>query len=365
VGESKAREWLRQLVAAGPDAAVGAEPAAPDLLAEARRQRLDGVLLAALERARPPWAEGLLPALQAHRRDRVVRSLQQVALGARAASVLERAGIRALPLKGVVLAETVYEIESQRPMADVDILALERWPEAARALLGSGFSEAARADHARVLVEERSGLVLELHRSVTSAPGLFPLDPEGVWSRRRAGRGQLAALPSVEDLLLQLALHAAFQHGFVLTLVQWLDFRRVLEREPVGTEPLVALAVSAQAATALAAALLAAEAVVAAPLPPRLRASLEATLPAGLRRWLAPRLRDPLSLVEPSRADVGRARWELLAGRRGELLWRTLVLPETAKGDTRLVPRLAQAATRLVRLGRGALPSLTGLRRGD
>ena len=61
--------------------------------------------------------------------------------------------------------------------------------------------------------------------------------------------------------------------------------------------------------------------------------------------------------VEPAPAALGRARWELLAGRRGELLWRTLVLPETAQGDTRPLPRLVQAAGRLVRLGRGVLPS--------
>ena len=37
-------------------------------------------------------------------------------------------------------------------------------------------------------------------------------------------------LPSAEDLLVQLAAHAAFQHGLWLHLVQYLDFSRLLSR---------------------------------------------------------------------------------------------------------------------------------------
>ena len=50
--------------------------------------------------------------------------------------------------------------------------------------------------------------------------------------------------------------------GLVLSLVQWLDFRRLLEREPVDVSRLLALAASARAEVPLGAALLAAEAVV-------------------------------------------------------------------------------------------------------
>src|SRR5207342_3313102 len=97
----------------------------------------------------------------------------------------------------------------------------------------AGFAEVARGDHAWAFRDPSGHGIVELHRSVTSAPGLFPLDAFGLWQRRRAGRGQLRAWPSAEDLLLQLALHAAFQHGLVLSLVQWLDFRLLLEREPL------------------------------------------------------------------------------------------------------------------------------------
>jgi len=150
----------------------------------------------------------------------------------------------------------------------------------------------------------------------------------------------------------QLALHAAFQHGLALSLVQWLDFRRLLEREPIDASRLRAVAAASRAEVPLGAALLAAEAVVKAPVPSPLRPPL----PASLRRWLEPRLVEPLAFVGPSEAPLGRVRWELLAGRRVELLWRTLVLPETPDGDERLPARLAFAVGRGLRLARRLPP---------
>ena len=303
-----------------------------------------------IERDRPAWAAPIEAPLADRRRADLVRTLGQVGLAARALALLEARGLRGLPLKGTALAETVYDVESDRPMSDVDVLALERWPEAVVALREAGFAEVARGDHAWAFRDPGGSGIVELHRSVVSAPGLFPLDAEGLWARSRPGRGQLPRLPSAEDLLLQLALHAAFQHGLVLALVQWLDFRRVLEREPIDVSRLLALAASARAEAPLGAALLAAEAVVKAPLPSPLRPSL----PAGLRRWLEPRLAEPLTLVAPSAPALSRARWELLAGRRAELLWRTLVLPETPEGDERLSARVAFAFGRGLRLARRA-----------
>ncbi len=368
MSESKARRWLLELARSGLPPAAPEPELLPALPAVARQQGLSGLLLTALERERPHWAQPLLGPLARERRERLARALGQIAVAARALSLLARAGIRALPLKGAALAETVYDLESDRPMGDVDLLALERWEEAAGALRSAGFEEVALADHARVLREPGTEVIVELHRSPTSAPGLFPLDAEALWARRRRGVRQLAVLPSVEDLLLQLALHAAFQHGFVLSLVQWLDFRRLLEREALDVGRLREAAAAARAEVPLLAALLAAQAIVAAPVPPALATGAIERLPRGLRHWLAPRLHEPLTFVTPSQAALGRARWALLAGRRAELLRRTLVLPETARGDRRLLPRLAQAAGRLARLGRGALPrpaSLTRLRPRD
>jgi putative nucleotidyltransferase-like protein len=352
MAESKARRLLRDLAATGALASLPDGLGAPDLAQAARDQGVAGLLLDAIERERPAWAAPISTSLADRRRADLVRTLGQIGLAARALGLLEARGVRGLPLKGAALAETVYDVESDRPMSDVDVLVLERWPEATLALRDAGFVEVARGDHAWAFRDPVGAGILELHRSVVSAPGLFPIDIEGLWARSRRGRGQLERLPSAEDLLVQLALHAAFQHGLTLSLVQWLDFRRLLEREPVDASRLRAVAAAARAEVPLGAALLAAEAVVKAPVP----APLRPPLPASLLRWLEPRLGDPLALVGPSEPPLGRVRWELLPGRRVELLWRTLVLPETPEGDERLPARLVFALGRGLRLARRLPP---------
>jgi hypothetical protein len=233
-------------------------------------------------------------------------------------------------------------------MSDVDLLALERFAEGVGALVLAGFSEVARGDHAWAFRDPDGHGILELHRSVVSAPGLYPLDREGLWARRREGRGQLKVLPSPEDLLLQLALHAAFQHGLVLSLAQWLDFRLVLEREPIDAPHLLDLATAARARAPLAAALVVAHAVTGARVP----AELVEGLPRGMARRLEPLLQQPLGFVAPVEALLARVRFELAAGRRLELVWRTLVLPETPEGDDRLAARVRFAFGRALRLAR-------------
>ncbi len=355
MAESKAASLLRGLVVGGvsektPPTATAPEAAA-ELLFEARRQGAVSLLLAALERGELPWASSLRETLAADRRRMLARSLAQCELGARAAAILAERGLRALPLKGAVIAETVCDVESDRPMSDTDLLVLDRWVDAVAALRAAGFGELARADHAWAFRDPASTLVLELHRSVTSAPGLFPLDREGLWARRRLGRRQQPCLPSAEDLLLQLALHASFQHGLLLSLVQWLDFRRLLLRETIDVAKLEELAAAARAAVPLQAALLVARAVVGVEPPPALTVTAD-RLPRALRAWLAPRLAAPLGFLAPGPSPLGRLRWWLLAGRRVELLRRTLLLPETTDGDTRLSARLALALRRAVRLAR-------------
>jgi hypothetical protein len=352
MAESKARGLLRDLAATGTLAALPDGLTAPEVAQAARDQGVASLLLDAIERERPAWAAPLVASLADRRRADLVRTLAQIGLAARTLALLGSRGVRGLPLKGAALAETVYDVESDRPMSDVDVLALERWPEATAALREAGFVEVARGDHAWAFRDPDGAGIVELHRSVVSAPGLFPMDARGLWARSRRGRGQLARCPSAEDLLVQLALHAAFQHGLTLSLVQWLDFRRVLEREPIDASRLRAVAAAARAEAPLGAALLAAGAVVKAPVP----APLRPPVPPSLLRWLEPRLAEPLAFVGPSEPALARLRWELLPGRRAELLWRTLVLPETPDGDERLPARLAFALARGLRLARRLPP---------
>jgi len=359
MAESKhALEVVREITASGRTAPLPPGVPAADVLEAAANQGVAGLLLAAIERDHPSWAEPLVPRLAEGRRGTLVRTLGQIDLGRQVLSLLDEHGIRALPLKGVVLAETLYDVESDRPMSDVDVLALERWSDGVAALLEDGFVVIDRGDHAWAFRDPRRGEIVELHRSVTSCPGLFPLDADAVWARRRSGRGQLPRLPSPEDLLVQLALHGAFQHALVLSLVQWLDFRRILEREVIDPVRLRDAVSESRAGEPLRVALAVAERVVGAAIPAALAEVLleEGADPRRAPRWIEPRLATPLAFVAPTEPDHVRVRWELVSGpvRRAELVWRTLFLPEDehapASGS-----RLGKALRRAVRLAGVAL----------
>jgi len=156
-------------------------------------------------------------------------------------------------------------------------------------------------------------------------------------------------VPSNEDLLVQLSLHAAFQHGLVLRLVQFLDFRRLIEREPPDPARLAQVAVGAPAQGAVALALEAAHALVGAPLGPALRELVTPWLPRGLRGYVASRLRiDPSVLLAPAQSPIARVRWGLAAG------YRTVLIRETLKPS---LPSFSRAA------GLGGLGRAFGLAR--
>jgi hypothetical protein len=135
---------------------------------------------------------------QAHRAA-AFRGEQQLDLLRRARSLLAAAGVRSLPMKGAALAGCAYDSPAERPMDDVDLLALERFPDALAALQRAGFEQLEQADHAVALRDPRSGFVLELHCGLASCPELFPFDPEDLWSHRQGDVG--AERPSAEDLL--------------------------------------------------------------------------------------------------------------------------------------------------------------------
>jgi hypothetical protein len=305
-----------------------AEEDVPALVSGALEQGLAGVLHGALTASDEAAPASLRSSLAKSRRSLLVRGVRQMELASRVQSVLAAQGIQALPLKGAALGEDLYEGEGDRPMADVDVLAAERWRDARDLLERQGFEVLARAGHAWAFADPVSGGVLELHHSVTSCPGLFPVDGPGLVARSREGSGQVRRLPSPEDLLVHLCLHASFQHGFVLSLVQWLDFRRLLEKHRPDFGNVVAIAGRAEAKAALATSLLAAEAVVGAPLPRERREWCEETVPSGLRSWLALRRREPLLFVGPREPELARVRWGLVPGRRTLLLSQTL-LPRT------------------------------------
>jgi hypothetical protein len=271
------------------------------------------------------WTPELQETLRHDARCLLVDGVRKLDLAARVVRLLEGRGIRALPMKGAALAERFHTSVAERPMADVDVLVLDSFVDASRILLEAGFALVACADHAHAFHDPSSGAVAELHSNLTSS-GIFPVDPDGLWRRRVSVSGQVETVPGVEDLLVQLALHAAFQHGLVLSLVQWLDFRLLLELGAPDPQGVLARTRETGAESSLAAALEAARAVTNVSVPEDLSEAVREHLPSCVRRWAS----EPLSFVVPSRPRVARLRWELARGKRWSMVRRTL-----AEGDTR------------------------------
>ncbi len=320
--------------------------------AAAVEQGLAGLLLAGLGPRPGLVGSGEIDRLRDGMRVGLVRSLRLVHLAGRAQGLLAARGVRSLPLKGAALAESLYDSVGFRPMLDADLLVLDSWPDAVEALLVEGYRAAVRTDHATVFVCPVSGGILELHRSVTSCPGLFPMDANGLWSRSLLGDGPVSRLPSTEDLLVHLCLHASFQHGLVLSLVQWLDFRRLFSRRAVDLDKLMALASEGRAVTAVGLALRVAAAVVGAPVPEALVA--RTPLPRHLRSWLQRRLLSPVGFVSPAAPALARLRFELAAGRRRALVVATLRREADERGH-----RMTATGRRALHLARRwAIPTL-------
>jgi len=329
--DARHREALRRWLASGvlPVPRDAAEAAA--IVEAAREQRLIALLHAAVEtEGGAAWSGAVRGVLADEHRRLLVRGVGQLDLAARVEARLAAKGQRSLPLKGAAIAESLYASPAERPMADVDVLALNDWPSSVRALEEAGFERADRADHAWSFVDPDTRSLVELHHSVTSCREVFRLDAEALWARSRPAAGQVRRVPSAEDLLVQIAQHALFQHAGVLWLVQWLDIRRLIERDPPEPARLARAAREARAALCVWAALAAATAIVGAPVYPEL--APEAAVPSALTAWVEEVRRDPLSAVTPAPPPLARLRWALAAGRRWSLITGTLRPPDAETG---------------------------------
>ncbi|MET0553398.1 MAG: nucleotidyltransferase family protein [Vicinamibacteria bacterium] len=299
------------------------------LLVAAREEGVAGLLHEAVASSPAPDAR-FLAALRSIHQAWLARGLQQLALVERTRAILRAVGVGSVALKGGAVAERLYDTVGERPMSDVDLLARGSWPAAVAAMAAAGYVEDDRADHAwSYRVPGAPGRV-ELHRHLTSCGALFP-----------SAEVPVDGPASAELLLVQLALHASFQHGLALSLVQWFDFRRLLEREPVDADELARLAARFHAAAAVGAALRAAEATVGAPLG-QLRRLFVDPLPRALARAAA---RPPSAPLRPRLAWI---RWQVARGQRRRLLAATLrsgPVREDGTSEPRpLLPRLRSLA---------------------
>lgn len=149
-------------------------------------------------------------------------------------------GIEAMPVKGTVIAETVYGDLALRPAADVDVLVRPAQLPAARERLAAlGYGQRPEPTFTALVHEFHDPpyyvgsppdqVRLELHWALW-AERFFHLGPERLWDRSVAGRvaGTDARLLSAEDTLLHLAIHRS-RSGLRLRWVA--DIAELLRRQ--------------------------------------------------------------------------------------------------------------------------------------
>jgi hypothetical protein len=218
-------------------------------------------------------------------------------------------------------------------MADVDFLvaAASRFGEAAEIARSMGLVEADASDHALAFREATSGAILELHISLTACPGLFTVDASRLCERRVPVKGAPLSRLSDEDLVIHLALHAAFQHAFAANDLHYEDLGRLLDTRRPDVDRIVELARSSGAQAALGAMLVVCLKRGEASSALRELAARAAPLcPKAVVRWIEARDTMP----PPFRfRDLAFVRFEL-APSRLRFLWSTL-FPAPLPGLTR------------------------------
>lgn len=332
MGLSKSiRHNLIDMVRGVPGDSFQAGSDATSLRREAQRQ---GVLSLVSPEAPPDF--------QAAAVHEAVKTTRLLDATARVQEELRRRGIRSVALKGTALHGSAYSRVDERPMLDADLWVLDDFAQAEVLLADLGFEPIERADHAVAYQEHGSGAIVELHWSVTSAPGFFPVDAESVWEGRRHLCTGIVA-PSGVDTFVLLALHSAFQHGLVLRLVQHGDFHALMGREGLLAAPIASRAREWGALTALSAAVEVASHV---------RGELEGLrairrkcgpLPRRLAHHVQRAHATPTEFLEPATPRLALVRLAVAEGRRIDLLRRTL-WPRDGEGS-----RLAHATSGLAR----------------
>ncbi len=145
-------------------------------------------------------------------------------------NVFNENGLACIALKGAHLAELVYSDPALRIMADLDILVKEVELSGAASLLQQmGYCTWNKtsddpANHHLPPFIKKGAMPVEIHWGLHRVELPVTADIAGVWERAvpaRLGSGKTLVL-SVEDLLLQLSVHA-FQHNFDLPLCSIYD----------------------------------------------------------------------------------------------------------------------------------------------
>ena len=155
--------------------------------------------------------------------------------------VLRKHGVEVIVLKGLYLAENVYPSIGLRVFGDVDLLLRRADVDGGLALLRSlGYQLSTWYDpqdpnrdikHLPPLIKEDAPVV-ELHWNILKEDTPFDIRIDDLWRRAQPARvaGVDVLALGIEDLILHLAVHASYQHGFRGGIRPLYDITAVLQK---------------------------------------------------------------------------------------------------------------------------------------
>ncbi|HPL49037.1 MAG TPA: nucleotidyltransferase family protein [Smithella sp.] len=169
----------------------------------------------------------------------IIRIMKISGQSRRVLKALNTAGIPTIPLKGIVLANSVYESIGLRKMSDIDLLVpSEKLARAVEILTGMGYKtlEPFSLDsiiqfrmHLPPFVK-KDHVTIEIHWNITSPNTYYSIDPQELWEQ--AVPGQIldyeTLILSPEDFLLHICLHTSYQHQFDFGLGPFCDIAEVI-----------------------------------------------------------------------------------------------------------------------------------------
>lgn len=190
-----------------------------------------------LEQAVPPEVYASLKDVCLQNTMRIMKISAQSRLVMKA---LNSADIPTIPLKGIVMANSIYESIGLREMNDFDLLVPpEKLKRSVEILTGMGYkpvkpfylaSLIQTAKHMPGFIK-KDHVMIEIHWNITSPNTNYSIDPHELWDQ--AVPAQIldyeTLMLSPEDLLLHLCLHTSYEHQFNFGLRPSCDIAEVID----------------------------------------------------------------------------------------------------------------------------------------
>lgn len=153
---------------------------------------------------------------------------------------LEKENIPLILLKGIVLAQAVYEHVGLREMNDIDVLARPcDLTRIADILKERGYHPIQPVDvniamqtaHHLPRLIKKGCAGFEIHWNLTRSGKPYSIDPGGLWERAVPVQisGHNALMLSPEDMLLHVCLHTSYQHPFIFGLRPFCDIAGIAD----------------------------------------------------------------------------------------------------------------------------------------